>query len=261
MLQAQARCRATSVRTSPTRSSRSRVLQRRPASGHRGSRPDRRPERASYRQRAHRGRAGVRPGQEEGTDHPGLRPRRRHVRRLAASRSATASVEVRAPPTATTTSAATTGTTDRRMAGRQFKRHRGHRPDQDKMAMQRLREAAEKAKIEPPARRARRSTCPHHRRRRQGPLFLDEQLTRSEFQKITEDLLERTMAVPVGHQGRRHRGRRDRPRRAGRRFDPHARGHRSGQGTTGGKEPNRGRQPDEVVAVGAALQAGVLKAR
>ena len=64
---------------------RARVLQRRPASGDQGSRPDRRPQRAAHRQRADRGRAGLRPGQgREGTDHPGLRPRRRHVRRLAA---------------------------------------------------------------------------------------------------------------------------------------------------------------------------------
>ena len=62
-----------------------RVLQRRPASGHQGGRPDRRAQRAAHRQRADRGRAGLRPGQgREGTDHPGLRPRWRHLRRLAA---------------------------------------------------------------------------------------------------------------------------------------------------------------------------------
>ena len=64
---------------------RTRLLQRRPASGHQGRRPDRGPERAAHRQRAHCRGAGLRPGQgREGTDHPGLRPGRRHLRRLAA---------------------------------------------------------------------------------------------------------------------------------------------------------------------------------
>ena len=50
-----------------------------------GGRPDRRTQRAAHRQRAHRGRPGLRPGQgRQGTDHPGLRPRWRHVRRVAA---------------------------------------------------------------------------------------------------------------------------------------------------------------------------------
>nr|BFF02117.1 hypothetical protein GCM10020241_37920 [Streptoalloteichus tenebrarius] len=49
------------------------------------ARPDRRPERAAHRQRAHLRRPGLRPGQgREGADHPGLRPRWRHVRRLPA---------------------------------------------------------------------------------------------------------------------------------------------------------------------------------
>ena len=61
------------------------VLQRRPAPGHQGGRPDRRPERPAHRQRAHRGGPGLRPGQgRQGADHPRLRPRRRHVRRVAA---------------------------------------------------------------------------------------------------------------------------------------------------------------------------------
>ncbi len=61
------------------------VLQRCPAAGHQGGRRDRRPERAAHRQRADRRRARLRPGQgREGADHPGLRPRWRHVRRLVA---------------------------------------------------------------------------------------------------------------------------------------------------------------------------------
>jgi hypothetical protein len=61
------------------------LLQRRRAPGHQGSRRDRRPERPAHRQRAHRGRTGLRPGQGQGRrTHPGLRPRRRHLRRLPA---------------------------------------------------------------------------------------------------------------------------------------------------------------------------------
>ncbi len=78
---------------------------------------------------------------------------------------------------------------------------------------------------------------------------------------MTSDLLDRTKkpfedVIKRGqHQGRRHR-----PRRAGRRLDPHARRHRAAsRSSTGGKEPNKSVNPDEVVAVGAALQAGVLK--
>ena len=62
-----------------------RVLQRRPAAGHQGGRPDRGAQRAAHRQRADRGGAGLRAGQgREGTDHPGVRPGWRHLRRLAA---------------------------------------------------------------------------------------------------------------------------------------------------------------------------------
>ena len=61
---------------------RSRLLQRQPAPGHQGGGHHRRPGGAPDRQRAHRGRARLRPRQEEGRDHRGLRPRRRHLRHL-----------------------------------------------------------------------------------------------------------------------------------------------------------------------------------
>ena len=60
------------------------VLLRRPAPGHQGGRRDRGPQREPHRQRAHRGRAGLRPRQGRRPDHPGLRPRWRHVRRVPA---------------------------------------------------------------------------------------------------------------------------------------------------------------------------------
>ena len=58
------------------------LLQRQPAPGHQGRRAHRRPERAAHHQRADRGLAGLRPGQEEGREDRRLRPRRRHVRHL-----------------------------------------------------------------------------------------------------------------------------------------------------------------------------------
>ena len=60
------------------------VLLRRPAPGHQGGRRDRRPHRRAHRQRADRGRAGLRPRQGRRPDDPRLRPRWRHVRRVPA---------------------------------------------------------------------------------------------------------------------------------------------------------------------------------
>ena len=106
------------------------VLRGRPAPGHQGGRPDRRPQRAAHRQRAHRGRAGLRPGQgREGADHPGLRPRWRHVRRVAAGdrrgRGRGQGDQRRQPPRWRRL-----GPADRRLAGRQVQVRPGHRPDQ-----------------------------------------------------------------------------------------------------------------------------------
>jgi len=131
----------------------------------------------------------------------------------------------------------------------------------DKMAMQRLREAAEKAKIELSASQATSINLPYITvDAEKNPLFLDEQLSRAEFQKITSDLLDRTKApfqnvikdagisvdkidhvVLVGGSTRM-------PAVA-----------ELVKELTGGREPNKGVNPDEVVAVGAALQAGVLR--
>ncbi len=113
-----------------------------------------------------------------------------------------------------------------------FKASAGIDLTKDKMAMQRLREAAEKAKIELSSSQSTSINLPYITvDADKNPLFLDEQLTRSEFQRITQDLLDRTrQPFQSGHQGRRHRGRRHRPRGARRWFHPHARGLRAGQG-------------------------------
>ncbi|GAB2826143.1 molecular chaperone DnaK [Lentzea nigeriaca] len=142
-----------------------------------------------------------------------------------------------------------------------FKQANGIDLTKDKMALQRIREAAEKAKIELSSSSTASINLPYITvDADKNPLFLDETLSRAEFQRITSDLLDRTRApfnnvikdagisvgdidhvVLVGGSTRM-------PAVA-----------ELVKELTGGKEPNKGVNPDEVVAVGAALQAGVLK--
>ncbi|GAA4244010.1 molecular chaperone DnaK [Dactylosporangium darangshiense] len=129
----------------------------------------------------------------------------------------------------------------------------------DKMAMQRLREAAEKAKIELSAATTTSINLPYITAGPDGPLHLDTQLSRSEFQRMTQDLLDRTK-VPF-EQAIKDAGinlaKLDHVILVGGSTRMPAVTDLVKQLT--GKEPNKGVNPDEVVAVGAALQAGVLK--
>jgi molecular chaperone DnaK len=130
----------------------------------------------------------------------------------------------------------------------------------DKMAMQRLREAAEKAKIELSASQSTTINLPYITASSDGPLHLDVTLTRAEFQRMTQDLLDRC-------KGPFQQAIKD----AGVSLSALEHVVLVGGSTrmpavsdlvrelTGGKEPNKGVNPDEVVAIGAALQAGVLK--
>ncbi|OFT89342.1 molecular chaperone DnaK [Corynebacterium sp. HMSC28B08] len=142
-----------------------------------------------------------------------------------------------------------------------FKSSNGVDLSKDKMAMQRLRESAEKAKIELSSSQQASINLPYISvDADKNPLFLDETLSRTEFQRITQDLLDRTKkpfeavlkdadvsvndidhVVLVGGSTRM-------PAVS-----------ELVKELTGGKEPNKGVNPDEVVAVGAALQAGVLR--
>jgi molecular chaperone DnaK len=142
-----------------------------------------------------------------------------------------------------------------------FKSSTGLDLTKDKMAMPRVREAAERAKIELSSSSSTSINLPYITvDAEKNPVFLDETLTRSEFEKITADLLERTKApfnsvikdagiqlsaidhvVLVGGSTRM-------PAVSA-----------LVKEMTGGKEPNKGVNPDEVVAIGASLQAGVLK--
>ena len=141
-----------------------------------------------------------------------------------------------------------------------FKNSYGVDLSKDKMALQRLRETAEKAKIELSSSAESQINLPYITHSEQGPLHLDTKLTRAEFQKMTSDLLDRCKSpfqqvikdsgiklsaidhvVLVGGSTRM-------PAVVDVVKD-----------LTGGKEPNKGVNPDEVVAVGACLQAGVLR--
>ena len=142
-----------------------------------------------------------------------------------------------------------------------FKSKNGIDLTKDKMAMQRIREAAEKAKIELSSSQQTSINLPYITvDAEKNPLFLDETITRAQFQQMTADLLTRCKipfqavlkdaGIPIN------------------KIDHVV---LVGGSTrmpavvdlvkelTGGREPNKGVNPDEVVAVGAALQAGVLK--
>ena len=142
-----------------------------------------------------------------------------------------------------------------------FKKSNGIDLTKDKMAMQRVREAAEKAKIELSSSAQTSINLPYITvDAEKNPLFLDETITRAQFQSMTADLLARCKGpfqtvlkdagIPIADidhvvlvgGSTRMPAVVDLVREL-----------------TGGKEPNKGVNPDEVVAVGAALQAGVLK--
>ncbi|ASU80590.1 molecular chaperone DnaK [Actinopolyspora erythraea] len=142
-----------------------------------------------------------------------------------------------------------------------FKSANGIDLTKDKMALQRIKEAAEKAKIELSSSAQSNINLPYITvDADKNPLFLDETLTRAEFERITSDLLERTRKPFEAVL-----------RDAGIKVGDIDHVVLVGGSTrmpavtnlvkelTGGKEPNKGVNPDEVVAVGAGLQAGVLR--
>jgi molecular chaperone DnaK len=142
-----------------------------------------------------------------------------------------------------------------------FKASQGIDLTRDKMAMQRLREAAEKAKIELSSQGTTTINLPYITvDADKNPLFLDETLSRAEFQRITSDLLDRTRAPfnQVIKDANISVGQIDHVVLVGGSTRMPAVTELVKE-LTGGKEPNKGVNPDEVVAVGAALQAGVLR--
>ncbi|MTD57650.1 molecular chaperone DnaK [Amycolatopsis pithecellobii] len=142
-----------------------------------------------------------------------------------------------------------------------FKASHGIDLTKDRMALQRIREAAEKAKIELSSSNSASINLPYITvDADKNPLFLDETLSRAEFQRITADLLDRTKAPfnNVIRDAGISVGQIDHVVLVGGSTRMPAVSDLVKE-LTGGKEPNKGVNPDEVVAVGAALQAGVLK--
>ena len=141
----------------------------------------------------------------------------------------------------------------------QFKGAHGVDLAQDKMALQRLKEAAEKAKIELSQTQQTQINLPFITANADGPLHLDESLSRSKFQEMTADLVERCRVA--FEQALKDAG-----------VTKNEVNHVILVGgstrmpavqdlvmSLTGKEPNKTVNPDEVVAIGAAIQAGVLK--
>ncbi|MFW6724685.1 molecular chaperone DnaK [Streptomyces aculeolatus] len=143
---------------------------------------------------------------------------------------------------------------------KQFQNGHGVDLAKDKMALQRLREAAEKAKIELSSSSETTINLPYITASAEGPLHLDEKLTRAQFQQLTQDLLERckTPFHNVIKDARIDLGEIDHVVLVGGSTRMPAVAELVKE-LTSGKEANKGVNPDEVVAVGAALQAGVLK--
>ena len=143
---------------------------------------------------------------------------------------------------------------------KKFKDNNGVDLAADKIAKQRLQEAAEKAKIELSSSSETTIHLPYITHGESGPLHFEEKLTRSEFQKMTSDLLDRTRTPfqSVLKDGGVAIDKIDHVVLVGGSTRMPAVSEAVKE-LLGGKEPNKGVNPDEVVAVGAALQAGVLK--
>jgi molecular chaperone DnaK len=141
----------------------------------------------------------------------------------------------------------------------EFKREQGIDLSQDKMALQRLYEAGEKAKIELSSTMATQINLPFITATQEGPKHLDLQLTRAKLNELTADLLDRTVGptkqaladAGIEASGIDHvvlvGGMTRMPAVVDKVRD------------LIGKDPHKGVNPDEVVAVGAAIQAGVLR--
>ncbi len=142
----------------------------------------------------------------------------------------------------------------------QFKNKNGIDLSKDKMARQRLQEAAERAKIELSSTQETSINLPYITAGADGPLHLDEKLTRAEFQRLTQDLLDRCRAPfnNVIKDANSTVGKIDHVILVGGSTRMPAVVDLVKE-LTGGKEPHKGVNPDEVVALGASLQAGVLK--
>ncbi|WP_416970031.1 molecular chaperone DnaK [Streptomyces sp. 4F14] len=142
---------------------------------------------------------------------------------------------------------------------KRFKSQYGVDLGKDRMAVQRLREAAEKAKIELSSSTETTVNLPYITASTEGPLHLDEKLTRAQFQELTADLLDRCR-TPF------HQAVKDAKIKLAAVDHVILVGGSTRMPAVSdlvreltGKDPHRGVNPDEVVALGASLQAGVIR--
>ncbi|MBW3588021.1 MAG: molecular chaperone DnaK [Actinobacteria bacterium] len=143
---------------------------------------------------------------------------------------------------------------------KEVKNNHGVDLSNDKMALQRLKEAAEKAKIELSQATQTTINLPFLTATQSGPVHLEMNLSRSQFEQMTEDLVERLRGPfekAVSDWGRPVGEVNHVVLVGGSTRMPMV--HELVKKLTGGKEPHKGVNPDEVVAIGAGIQAGVLK--
>ena len=241
------------------------VLQRLAAPGDQGRRPHRGPRGQAHHQRADRGGARVRHRQEgRRPQDRGLRPGRRHVRHLDhrdRRRRGEHQFEV----------LSTNGDTflggedfDQRLIDyivTEFKKDSGVDLKKDVLALQRLKEAAEKAKIELSSSQQTEINLPYITADQSGPKHLSMKITRAKFESLVEDLIERTIEpcrIAIKDAGVKLSDISDVILVGGMTRMPKV------QDTVKeffGKEPRKDVNPDEAVAVGAAIQGGVLQGR
>ena len=246
----------------PGRHHRARLLRRRPAHGHQGGRARSPASRccasSTSRPRPRWPTASTRRATD--ADRPRVRPRRRHLRRLG-PRDRRRRVRGQVHPRRHPPRRRRLGPAGHRLAGQDVQGRPRRRPGA------RTRWPCSASRRRP---RRPRSSCPQVQQTQinlpfitataEGPLHLDEKLTRAKFQELTADLLERCrVPVRAGHQGRRPDQGRHRPRRSWSAAPPACRPSQELVAALTGKEPHKGVNPDEVVAIGAAVQAGVLK--
>ena len=242
----------------PGGSNGTRLLRQRSARRHKGRRAHRRPGRAAHHQRADRLRAGLRSRQQGRRENLGLRPRRRHLRHLDPRICREGVFQVLA-----TNGDTHLGGDDFDQAiidylADEFKKQEGIDLRRDRMALQRLKEAAEKAKIELSSVEQTDVNLPFITADASGPKHLNMTLTRAKLEQLTQPLVERTvppMDAALKDAGQ-SKGDIDEVILVGGQTRMPA-VQRKVQSFFG-KEPHKGINPDEVVALGAAIQGGVL---
>ncbi len=234
------------------------LLQRRPAAGHQGRRQDRRPRGAPDHQRADGQRALA----------YGLDKKKEEKVAVFDLGGGTYDISVLELAEGVFEVKSTNGDThlggddfDQRVIDwlvTEFKKDQGIDLSKDPMALQRLKEAAEKAKMELSSTQQTDINLPFITADQSGPKHLNIALTRAKFEQLVDDLIQRT--IPPMKQALKDAGlepKRDRRGDPRRRLDPHPEDSADRQGLLRqGAEPSV--NPDEVVAIGAAIQGGVL---